>query len=104
MGLLIGLNGVRDDLGFVPGALEVDGAINHDGSTAGFLGATPVARAAAIAALTNNMEDTTVNGVLEAMTGLGTVTVATVARNMSELNAKINALRQVLIDFGFLTA
>jgi hypothetical protein len=34
------------------GEIEIDGALNHDGTTVGFYGATPVARAAAIASPT----------------------------------------------------
>lgn len=70
----------------------------------GLFGVTPVVQRAAIAALTNSLEATTADGTLEAITGVGTVSINAVARNLSELNAKIDAIRQVLIDLGLMAA
>lgn len=66
----------------------------------GFFNATPVVRRAAIPALTNNLDDTSTDGILEDIDGIGTINDVAVERNFSELNAKINSLRQVFIDLG----
>jgi hypothetical protein len=62
------------------------------------------AQGAAITALTNNLADATVDGTLETMTGLDTISQAALSRNLSELNAKINDLRSRLSTHGLIAA
>ncbi|MDP2654890.1 MAG: hypothetical protein Q8Q08_12790 [Candidatus Omnitrophota bacterium] len=53
-------------------------------------------------ALTNSLGDTNVDGTLEAFSGLSTISIPALERNLSELNAKINALRTVLTDLDLI--
>jgi hypothetical protein len=51
---------------------------------------------AAIASLTNNLATTTTDGVLETMTGIDTISQNALSRNLSELNAKVDAILTAL--------
>ena len=50
----------------------------------------------AIASLTNSLATQTTDGTLEDIAGIGTVSVPAVERNLSELNAKIDAILTAL--------
>lgn len=65
-----------DDKLFVGGELEVDGALNHDGTTVGLYGVVPVVRAGAIAAPTGGAiidaeSRTAINAIRVALTNVG---------------------------------
>ncbi len=86
----------------VTGEVEIDGALNHDGTTVGFYGTAPGTQST-IAALTDNTTGTA-NDTLEALTS-GTVyatDVAAIRNNFADLAAKINEFRTALRNVGLL--
>lgn len=61
---------------YTSGAIEIDGALNHDGATAGFFGVAPVAQVACVAAATggaviDSQARAAANGALAALKSLG---------------------------------
>ena len=104
--------------GFFSGEVEIDGALNHDGTTIGFYGVAPTARPAAYtqtystatrvhanltsAALTDSTGGTT-DGTLAAITavngsGATTAQEADINNNFKELNDQIDLLRADLLN------
>lgn len=102
---------------FIENMLEVNGALNHDGTTVGFYAATPVVKATGIAALTDNTSGTA-NDTLQAITDpadgpitadalrddLVANTLPAIRNDFADLAAKVNALRTVLLNLGLLGA
>jgi hypothetical protein len=72
------------------GNLEIDGALNHDGSTVGFYGATPVAKQ-------GDPPDIT-SGTIDATYG------ATEAAVLEDLRTNVNELKTILRNLGLITA
>lgn len=93
---------------YASGEVEIDGALNHDGSTVGFYGVTPTARPAAynqagystttrtVNALTSStLTDNTggtANTTLAALVGTYVTDVTTIRDNFADLAAAFNAL------------
>lgn len=75
--------------GKLTGALEVDGAMNHDGTTAGFYGATPTTQAAHIS---------------DANTSHATADFAEVNTALDALGTKINSILTVLENIGLVAS
>ena len=69
------------------GAVEIDNTLNHDGASVGFYGATPVAQASAITAVTI----TPVSGTGDDLT---------VNAGLDDLAAAVNAIRTALANIG----
>ena len=82
-----------------PGEVQIGGDLNHDGTNVGFYGATPVAQAANITALTDSTGGTA-NDTVAAVSGTGDD--ATINDNFADLIAKINGLRQIIDDLGLM--
>ncbi len=80
--------------------LELDGALNHDGSTAGFYGTVPVSQASAVGQLTDSTGGTANSTVVAvpAVNGSGATTAqeAAINDNFADLISKINALENVV--------
>jgi hypothetical protein len=83
----------------VAGELEVDGTLNHDGSTVGFYGVTPVARQS-LTSLTDSTGGTA-NNTVAAVSGTGDD--ATINNNFADLANKCNQILSALYDLGLLT-
>ena len=97
------------------GEIEIDGALNHDGSTAGFFGVTPTTRPTAytqtyatadktiatpVVALTDNSGGTSAGDTVPAIT-LDAVNAAgreSTRNAIATLTAKINALQADMVD------
>lgn len=73
------------------GDVEIDGALNHDGTTAGFFGTAPAVQQTGIAALKVNYTTGDLDSEAEVIAALNTT------------NAAINALRTALNALGFTT-
>ena len=74
----------------ITGDLELDGALNHDGSTVGFYGTTPIAQQSAVSAPS-----------LSSLSGLDYSTEAsTISSNLTNLQTAINAIRTRLSNIG----
>lgn len=85
-------------------ALTITSNLTVTSTTLGFYGTSAVTQRTDPTALTNNMSDTTTDGTLEDVSNVsGFANAAAVERNLSELNAQINALRTILSDLGLTT-
>lgn len=79
-------------------ALEIDGALNHDGTTVGFYGAAPVVQATDVGALTltTGTPDNTLTDVI------GTGDDATINGNFADVGDQINDIRTALRSVGLM--
>ena len=86
------------------GEVELNAALNHDGTTVGFYGATPVTQAAAEANLTDNSGGTA-NDTIAAITNAanaGSADVGPTADAIADLAAKVNAILTALRNLGLI--
>jgi len=81
------------------GEIRVGGAINHDGSTAGFFGATPVAQQTDPGGLTDNTGGIASSSV-DAVSG--TYSASEVNNNFASVVDDLNALRTALFNLGLI--
>lgn len=79
------------------GAVEIDGALNHDGTTVGLFGTAPASQPADIGALTDSSGGSA-DGTVAAVSGSGAD--ATINDNFADVTAKINALRTAIRTLG----
>jgi hypothetical protein len=88
-----------DDTLVVAGELAVDGALNHDGSTVGFYGVTPVTRQA----VATRGDDTggSTSGALANVSGTGAD--AAINNNFARLAATVNNLITALETTGLVS-
>ena len=89
------------------GEVELDGALNHDGTTVGFYGATPATQASASADLTDNTGATanyTVEDVPAAAGDAGGVVMVSAAANVATVASVNTALTAVENDIADLAA
>ena len=86
-------------------SIEIDGALNHDGSTVGFYGTTPVAQPASAADLTNSVTAGGTNDTIDDWANLITyATDAAAIRNaVHQLARKLKQVNDGLRDLGLLT-
>lgn len=84
-------NGVRYGGKILVDEAEIDAALNHDGSTAGFFGVTPASRAAALTQTYSTADRTlsayTADDESVAYTGVDNAQVGTVYATVADLNA-----------------
>lgn len=84
-------NGVRYGGKILVDEAEIDAALNHDGSTAGFFGVTPASRAAALTQTYSTADRTlsayTADDESAAYTGVDNAQVGTVYATVADLNA-----------------
>lgn len=59
------------------GEIEIDGALNHDGSTAGFFGTAPTTKPAIVGALTSVTDPAALNVIASIISALGALGLAT---------------------------
>ena len=87
----LGGSGLRWLKLWLAGEAEIDGALNHDGSTAGFFGVTPVSRAAALTQTYATADRTlgayTADDESAAYTGIDNLQAGTVYATVADLNA-----------------
>jgi len=86
-----GANGLRYGGNVLVGDAEIDGAINHDGSTVGFFGVTPASRASALTQTYSTADRTlsayTADDESAAYTGIDNAQAGTVYAAVADLNA-----------------
>jgi len=79
------------------GDIEIDGVLNHDGSTVGLYGVSPVSQASSIGQLTDSTTGTPSNTLID----VGLVfTQANINDNFASVLAKINALEDAMKNIG----
>ncbi len=100
---------------YVSTELEVDGALNHDGTTVGFYGKAPVTQAGAITDLTDSTSGTA-NNTVQALTDLTdspasadalrddivTNLLPALRNNFADLTAKVNAILAAIRGVGLI--
>lgn len=100
---------------YISGIIEIDGALDHDGSTVGFYGTTPVAQATASSNLTDNSGGTA-NDTIQALTDpadappsaddlrddLVTNLIPELRNNYADLANKVNKALTILRDLGLM--
>jgi hypothetical protein len=87
----------------VTGEAEIDGALNHDGTTVGLYGTAPVAQAAAKTNLTDSTGGT-VDGTLVDVTTAALADPVKINNNFADCSDRINKALTVLRDLGALAA
>lgn len=90
---------------YFAGEIELDGALNHDGTTAGFFGTAPATQQADGAALTNNV---TVGGTTNTIANYTDLVIyandaATIRNNLYQLARKLKIVDDALRTYGLLT-
>lgn len=81
----------------ITGEADIDGALNHDGTTVGFFGAAPVTQRTNIGVLT----DSTGGAVDGTLNDVGAVPLqAVINDNFADLADRVNKIEQVLQDLG----
>lgn len=81
------------------GDLEIDGALNHDGSTVGLFGTAPTAQPAAVPDFTNNTGvagDSTVQNVPAATASI----IDSGAASLASTNAALTAIENNIADLA----
>lgn len=81
----------------ITGELDLDGALNHDGTTVGFFSATPVTQRTNIGVLTDSTGGS-VDGTLADVTAAHDQTILN--NNFADIADRINKIEQVLQDLG----
>ena len=87
------------------GEVEIDGALNHDGTTVGFFGTAPAVQQVSAANLTNNVTAGGTDNVIADFTDLTTYAndAATIRNDIYQLARKLKQVNDGLRVYGLLT-